>query len=163
MKAARQLFMGCAWLLIAVASHAQSVWHCSRQAELSGPDGTIPSSVLAANDSFQIASMSAQVDVIGITLRDLMDVYSGVPVRIGGQPLTACFNNDSNADNVDALSALGLSANAMSALSRKSAIVRSQLVWVSNEAAMMQCIARHFPAVGYLPATQDSSDIAPCF
>lgn len=63
--------------------------------------------------------MNANVDVIGVTLRDRMDVYAGVPVRIGGKPLTACFNTDNSLVSADALSSLGLNANAMPALARK--------------------------------------------
>jgi hypothetical protein len=92
-----------------------------------------------------------------------MDVYAGVPVRIGGKPLTACFNNDNDPSSTEALSSLGLNANAMSALARKSAIVRSQLKWVSNPDDMMRCISRNFPAVGYFTVQQDTAEVSPCF
>jgi hypothetical protein len=163
MTALRPLIAACSWLLIANLSHAQSIWHCSRQPEVGQLDGVSQQAELAPEDTFQIASMSANVDVIGVTLRDLMDVYRGVPVRIAGKPLTACFNNDNSPASVEALSSLGLNANAMAALARKSAIVRSQLQWVSNEEDMMRCIARHFPAVGYFTETQDTAEVAPCF
>lgn len=163
MTAFRKLIIGSVWLIIASLSHAQSVWHCSRQADLGLIEGEAQQAEQAPDDTFQIASMSANVDVIGVTLRDLMDVYAGVPVRIGGKPLTACFNTDKRPVSADALSSLGLNANAMSALARKSAIVRSQLQWVSNEDDMMRCISRHSPAVGYFPEPKDTAEISPCF
>jgi hypothetical protein len=163
MTALRPLIVGTAWLLIASAAPAQSVWHCSRQADLDQSGGGSYQAEQSSEDTFQIASMSTQTDVIGITLRDLIDVYAGLPVRIGGKPLTACFNNDNEVSSTEALSSLGLNANTMSALSRKSAIVRSQLKWVSNHDDMMHCISRNFPAVGYFPGPQDTAEVSPCF
>jgi hypothetical protein len=163
MTALRPLIVGTAWLLIASASPAQSVWHCSRQTDLDQSGAGSYQAEQSRDDTFQIASMSVNTDVIGITLRDLMDVYAGVPVRIGGKPLTACFNNNNEPSSTEALSSLGLNANAMSALSRKSAIVRSQLKWVSDEDDMMHCISRNFPAVGYFTAPQDTAEVSPCF
>jgi hypothetical protein len=163
MTALRQLIVGTAWLLIASGSQAQSVWHCSRQTDLDQSGAGSYQAEQSRDDTFQIASMSVNTDVIGITLRDLMDVYAGVPVRIGGKPLTACFNNNNEPSSTEALSSLGLNANAMSALSRKSAIVRSQLKWVSDENDMMHCISRNFPAVGYFTAPQDTAEVSPCF
>jgi hypothetical protein len=139
------------------------VWHCSRQTDLDQSGAGSYQAEQSRDDTFQIASMSVNTDVIGITLRDLMDVYAGVPVRIGGKPLTACFNNNNEPSSTEALSSLGLNANAMSALSRKSAIVRSQLKWVSDEDDMMHCISRNFPAVGYFTAPQDTAEVSPCF
>lgn len=163
MTALRQLIVGTAWLLIAGASQAQSVWHCSRQADLDQSGGGSYQAEQSSEDTFQIASMSTHTNVIGVTLRDLMDVYAGMPVRIGGKPLTACFNNDNDPSSMEALSSLGLNANAMSALARKSAIVRSQLKWVSNPDDMMRCISRNFPAVGYFTVPQDTAEVSPCF
>jgi hypothetical protein len=164
MTALRQLIIGTAWLLIANASAAQSVWHCSRQADLGPLVGDSAQAGQPADDGdFQIASMSANSDVIGVTLRDLVDVYAGMPVRIGGRPLTACFNSDNDPSSEQALSSLGLNTNAMSALARKSAIVRSQLIWVSNQEDMMHCISRNFPAVGYFANPKDTSEVSPCF
>jgi hypothetical protein len=163
MTALRPLIVACACLLSASPSQAQSVWHCSRQADLGQFEGAWHQAEKDTDDTFQIASMSTNVDVIGITLRDLMDVYAGVPVRIGGKPLTACFNNDNDPFSQDALSSLGLNANAMSALARKSTIVRNSLKWVSNKDDMLQCISSNFPAVGYFSTPQDTADVSPCF
>jgi hypothetical protein len=61
------------------------------------------------------------------------------------------------------LEALGLNANSMAALARKSAIVRSQLQWVSNEADMLRCMTKYRPSVGYFAGTHDTDEVAPCF
>ncbi len=148
--------------LLPALTQAQAVWHCSKQTAVSAVDVT-ETVALAAEDMFQIASMSTDVAVIGLTLRDLMDVYSGVPVRIGGRPLTACFLNDNSSTSREMLDALGLNANSMAALARKSAIVRSQLQWVSDEADMMRCMTKHHPSVGYFAETHDTDEVAPCF
>lgn len=162
-SAVRRVITGFACLLLAGASQAQSVWHCSKHADASlmGEAGQLAEP--ADHDTFQIAALSNHVDVIGITLRDLMDVYAGVPVRISGEPLTACFNNDSSSGNLEALSSLGLNPNVMTALARDASLVRSQLVAVNNPAHMQSCIERHYPAVGYFTQALDSNQISPCF
>lgn len=151
-----------ALLLALPTAQAQAVWHCSKQDSIStaAVEGAV---VTAPEDMFQIASMSTDINVIGLTLRDLMDVYSGVPVRVGGRPLTACFINDNSNTSREMLDALGLNANTMNALARKSAIVRSQLEWVSNEADMLRCMTKNAPAVGYFSEPKDNDEIAPCF
>lgn len=163
MMALRKQIIGSALLILSLTAHAQSVWHCSREPALSQGSAEPVQAGAAEADLFQISSMSTNIDIIGITLRDLMDVYAGMPVRIGGKALTACFYSDNNPDSDEALSTLGLNANAMSAMSRKSSIVRSQLVWVSNEADMMRCMVRHYPAVGYFKDVQETGEVGPCF
>ena len=148
-------------LLAQAQTHA--VWHCSTQTALSDVASPVSMAQTAPEDTFQIASMSIDANVIGLTLRDIMDVYSGVPVRVSGRPLTACFINDQSNAGREMLEALGLNASTMSALSRKSAIVRSQLQWVSNEEGMLRCMVKHVPAVGYFRDQKDTDDIAPCF
>lgn len=148
--------------LLPALAQAQAIWHCSKQTAVSEVDVT-ETLALAPEDMFQIASMSTDITVIGLTLRDLMDVYSGVPVRISGRPLTACFLNDNSSTSREMLDALGLNANSMAALARKSAIVRSQLQWVSNEADMLRCMTRHHPSVGYFAETRNTDEVAPCF
>ncbi|MEY3612813.1 MAG: hypothetical protein RJB14_2535 [Pseudomonadota bacterium] len=156
------------WAIVAVCclpsiAQAQFVWHCSKQHTLSETGLVENVAKIQQEDIFQIASLGNETDVIGITLRDLMDVYSGLPVRIGGRALKACFLNDNGQSSRDMLAALGLNANSMSALARKSAIVRSPLEWVSNEADMMRCMTKHHPAVGYFTETHETDEVAPCF
>jgi hypothetical protein len=159
----RKQIIGSALLILSITAQAQSVWHCSREPALGRGASEQLQAATNKDDLFQISSMSTNVDTIGITLRDLMDVYAGMPVRIGGQALTACFNNDNTPANEEALTTLGLNTNAMSAMSRKSSIVRSQLVWVSNDADMMRCIVRNHPAVGYFNDVQKTGEFGPCF
>lgn len=140
-----------------------AIWHCSKQTALTDAASPVSMTQTAPKDTFQIASMSIDADVIGLTLIDIMDVYSGIPVRVSGRPLTACFINDQSNAGREMLEALGLNASTMSALSRKSAIVRSQLEWVSNEEGMLRCMVKHAPAVGYFREPKDTDDIAPCF
>jgi hypothetical protein len=148
---------------LASAAHAQIVWHCSKQGAMSVMPSVETTATIEREDVFQIASMGSNPDVIGITLSDLIDVYSGLPVRIGGRPLKACFLNDNGPSSRDMLESLGLNANSMSALARKSAIVRSQLEWVSNEDDMMRCMIKNHPAVGYFTEPHETDEVAPCF
>jgi len=73
-----------------------------------------------------------------------------VNVRLSGVPLSACFMPVNDSTTVKALRALGLSADVLSALARKSAIAKSHLYRVTDEEEMKTCIARNQPAVGYL-------------
>jgi hypothetical protein len=99
-------------LLAQAQTHA--VWHCSKQTALSDVASPVSMAQTAPEDTFQIASMSIDANVIGLTLRDIMDVYSGVPVRVSGRPLTACFINDQSNAGREMLEALGLNASTMS-------------------------------------------------
>jgi hypothetical protein len=143
---------------LAPTLHAQAVWQCSR---IQVDDEALSES--EKDDSFSIASMSAAVDVINLSLRDLADVYSGRPVRVGGLPLTACFMSIDHPLTVSALETLGLNASVLKTLARKSAIVHSHLYWVSDESLMEACIASHFPAVGYMARATQTDKIAPCY
>lgn len=142
--------------------HAQAVWHCSK---LSNTSETASASqyAIAKEDVFSVASSSAN-DVVGITVRDLIDAYSGLPIQIGGgRYLTACFMTDNSPTSQAALESLGLNRSAMMALARKSTIVRSQLQWVSNGEGMLRCMVQHYPAVGYFKNARETSEVAPCF
>ena len=107
--------------------------------------------------------MSSAPDVIGVSIRDLIDIYSGVPVRVGDLPLSACFMPGRNQLSLAALQSLGLQSTAIQALARKSAIVQSNLHLVTDEQQMQTCISRHFPAVGYLSQPVNTEKILPCF
>jgi hypothetical protein len=114
-------------------------------------------------DMFVLAAQDVAEDVIRISVRDLIDVYSGVNVRLSGVPLSACFMPVNDPVTVKNLRALGLSADVLSALARKSAIAQSHLYRVSDEAEMKACIVRNQPAVGYLSHAQSIEQLAPCF
>ena len=102
-------------------------------------------------------------EVISVSILDLMDVYSGTPVKVGGQSLSACFISGNDAVTATALKSLGLKASAAQALARKSTIVQSHLYGVTDEKGMQTCIAKHFPAVGYLSVPTATAQLMPCF
>jgi hypothetical protein len=114
-------------------------------------------------DLFTLAEQGVADDVIRISVSDLIDVYSGVNVRLSGVPLSACFMPVNDPVTVKTFRALGLSADVLSALARKSAIAQSHLYRVSDEAEMKVCIARNQPAVGYLTRSESTEQLAPCF
>lgn len=151
----------CCWLLCVLVgtANAESVWHCSRMTETDVAIDNRPD----PGDVFNLAGNNGVDDVIRITLRDLIDVYSGVSVRLSGLPLSACFMPVNDTTTVKALRALGLSEDVFSALARKSAITKNNLYRVTDEVEMRACIARHQPAVGYLAQTQTTNQLAPCF
>lgn len=144
---------------LALPALAETVWHCSRAPALDVAIDNRPD----PGDLFTLAGQGGADDVIRISVRDLIDVYSGVNVRLSGVPLSACFMPVNDATTVKALRALGLSADVLSALARKSAIAQSHLYRVSDETEMKVCIARHQPAVGYLSRAQSTEQLAPCF
>jgi hypothetical protein len=145
-------------LLISCSAIADPVWHCSRNAQ-----SAMEVSASAQEDQFSLASFSSTMDVIGVSISDLIDVYSGVPVRIGGLPLSACFMPGNENLTSAALTSLGLQPAAIQALARRSAIIQSNLHIVTSVAQMLSCIARHFPAVGYLDEPHETQDSQPCF
>lgn len=138
---------------------AGPVWHCSRLPQTVGlSDGEDDDS-----QSFQLASMGGEMRAIGITLTDLIDVYEGKPILLNGRRLNACFMPAETPLTVKALNSLGLNASAMQLQARKSAIVQSHLRMVTDEPAMQACIARNFPAVGYLSRETQTDHLVPCF
>ena len=147
------------WVLLTcvTSSWADPIWHCSRTGN------TEPQNVADASEQFSLASMNAGPDVIGVSIRDLIDIYSGVPVRVGALPLSACFMPGQDALSLAALQSLGLQPSAIQALARKSSIVQSNLHLVTDEQQMRACISRHFPAVGYLSQPIDTDKVLPCF
>lgn len=145
-------------LLISCSAMADPVWHCSRN-----PISATEVSTSVQKDQFSLASFSSSMDVIGVSISDLIDVYSGVPVRIGGLPLSACFVPGNENLTAAALTSLGLQPAAIQALARRSAIIQSSLHIVTNDTQMLSCIARHFPAVGYLDEPHETQDLLPCF
>lgn len=149
----------CCLILFSSTAWADSSWHCSRHTQ-----NTITSvKASPAEDQFSIASVSSAPDVINVSVRDLIDLYSGVSVRISGVTLSACFMPSNEALTSSALTELGLYPSTIQALSRKSAIVQSNLYLVNDEAQMLQCIGKHFPAVGYVSTMTETALAAPCF
>ena len=162
--AVTRALLRCGWLAMMAAALAspalaETVWHCSRTPVLDVAIDNRPD----PGDLFTLAQQGVADDVIRISVRDLIDVYSGVNVRLSGVPLSACFMPVNDSTTVKALRALGLSADVLSALARKSAIAQSHLYRVSDETEMKVCIARHQPAVGYLSRSQSTEQLAPCF
>jgi hypothetical protein len=138
---------------------ADAVWHCSRTPAVDVATDSRPD----PGDLFTLAEQGVADNVIRISVRDLIDVYSGVSVRLSGVPLSACFMPVNDPVTGKTLRALGLSVDVLSALARKSAIAKSHLYRVTNEEEMKTCIARNQPAVGYLTQAQVTEKLAPCF
>lgn len=138
---------------------ANAVWHCSRTPVVDVATDNRPD----PGDLFSLAEQGVADDVIRISVRDLIDVYSGASVRLSGVPLSACFMPVNDPVTGKTLRALGLSADVLSALARKSAIAKSHLYRVTDEEEMKACIARNQPAVGYLTQAQVTEKLAPCF
>lgn len=148
-----------ALLLNATTVYADPVWHCSRNSNDSSTSIATP----AQEDQFSIASFNSSADVIGVSVRDLIDVYTGTAVRIGGLPLSACFFVGNDELTVSALTSLGLNLKTIESLARKSSIVQSNLYHVHTEAQMGACISKNFPAVGYLNVPTETDNFLPCF
>ena len=139
-------------------SQTEAIWHCSRL-----PGSVSQGQADEENDDFQLASMGSHMRALSITLTDLIDVYESKPVLINGRRLNACFMPAEAPLTVKALGALGLNASSMQLQARKSAIVQSHLWLVTDEADMQACIARHYPAVGYLSLETQNEQVLPCF
>ena len=147
--------------LITISSAcADPIWHCSRTAETESATNQFSHTQMS---EFSIASVNSTANVIGVSINDLIDIYSGIQVRIGGIPLSACFIATEDALTKTALSSLGLQPAVIQALSKKSSIVQSNLHLVSTNEQMLSCIEKNFPAVGYLDEPLETSSVHPCF
>ena len=132
----------------------EAVWHCTRNAvgeSTPNDDELDPGFDVSGNNT------------IGVTLNDLIAVYSGYPLRVAGKPLFACFMPGDEALSLDALDSMGFNASALQILARRSAIVQRQLEIVTSEAQMLLCMERNAPAFGYLPGPVINTSVAPCF
>lgn len=146
-------------VMLALPAWADMVWHCSRAPMAEQVAGSRPES----GELFALAQQEGADDVIQISVTDLIDVYSGVSVRLSGLPLSACFMPVNDPTTVKAMRDLGLSADVSSALARKSAIARNNLYRITDEEEMKACIKRNHPAVGYFNRAQVTEQLAPCF
>lgn len=145
----------CFALLVGASSvGAQAIWHCSR-----APSVAVSQATVLVEDDFKLSSF----DSIGVMLDDLLNVYLGRDVRIGKFPLKACFMPGDNALSRDALESLGLKSQVMKKLAAKSAIVQNQVVLVTDEQQMLQCMERNFPAFGYFASEVITEKVVPCF
>lgn len=146
------------FLLTAMPVLAHAVWHCSRV----NNEANANNAVADPNNSFSIALVGNSTDVIMISVRDLIDVYSSYDVRVSGMVLSACFIPSINSTN-QIFKDLGLNPQVIAALARKSSIINSHLYQVYDEAQMLQCITKHYPAVGYFSSEKRTEGLAPCF
>jgi hypothetical protein len=152
--------LGMAALLCAAGIHmaqAQAIWHCSRNPASAAP-APVVDPVLTVKIPFELSS-----NMVALELSDLYRVYSGIPVRVNGMPLSACFLDGGNEMNATAMGMLGLSPSALGSLARSTSIVSNHVFDVSNEQQMEACIREHHPAVGYLSKAKQSEGITPCF
>lgn len=138
---------------------ADPVWHCSKNQYTDSQTQALN----AQADQFSIASFNSSSEVIGVSVRDLMDVYTGNPVHIGGLPLSACFLISDETLTTSALTSLGIQSMSAQALAKKSSIVQSTLHIVQSEQQMFSCVAKNFPAVGYASKPTVTSSVSPCF
>lgn len=146
------------FILIGGSVWADPVWHCSRTA-----NEVKNVAIETQENQFSLASFNSSIDVIGVSISDLIDVYSGVVTRIGGLPLSACFMPSNEGLTSAALTSLGLLPSVVHALARKNSIIQSNLHFVTDEKQMLLCIAQHFPAVGYLDEPTETDAVLPCF
>lgn len=139
---------------------ASPIWHCSRTIST---ESTANAEQIAQQDQFSIASFNSSSEAISVSVRDLIDIYTGNPVRVGGLQLSACFLINNQSLTYEALTSLGIQLKTIEALARRNSIAQNNLFYVTDEVQMNTCIAKNFPAVGYLPHPIDTAKILPCF
>lgn len=150
-------------LLVSSMAYAEPVWHCSRNGNSDITDASAQVQAPSLENQFSIASYNSSAEAIGVSVRDLIDIYTGTPVSLGGLPLSGCFLVKNESLTVAALTSLGIKPNTIEALARRSSIVQSNLHHVTDETQMSSCIAKNFPAVGYLSVGTHTSKLMPCF
>jgi hypothetical protein len=147
------------WHFVGVAdaitlSEPRGIWHCSRNLP-----STPSAYAMAEQDEFKLSSM----DTIGVTLTDLLNVYLGKDVSIGGLHLVGCYMPGQEALSKDILKSLDLKSHVLQKLSAKNAIAQGHVITVIDETQMQACLESHFPAFGYLSRETISEKFAPCF
>jgi len=159
MNLLRSLAIGQLLLVSSVALNAQTIWHCSKQSAVWVADQRAQKA-MAPEDVFQIASINTHPSVIGITLRDLMDAYSGVPVRVSGQALTACVMREPQST---ALESLGIGSGQAASLPQINREGPQPLQWVNTTDDMLSCMLNNHPSVGYFTEFIETPEVLPCF
>jgi len=133
---------------------ADPVWHCSRS-EVQVAD---------ASDDFTLAALTLEREVIRISLKDLYVVYQGAPVKMsGGLPLSACVISNNSNLTATAMQSIGVRSATLKVLARESTQSKSQVHLVQDEMAMLACITKHHPAIGYLSKATHTEAVGPCF
>jgi hypothetical protein len=140
------------------ANTATAHWHCSKHPN--AQEATLTNASVT-DDFFDLTS--SRHDTVGVSLTDLIDVYNGQIVLMGHRQLTACFLAGHHALNQSAQERVGLQWTSLEQIQRRSAIDYKHVRMVQSESEMLQCIATHYPAVGYLSQPTVTVAVAPCF
>jgi hypothetical protein len=103
-------------------------------------------------------------EVIRISLRDLYNVYQDIPTRMsGGLPLSACVITENASLTTAALQSIGTQPLVVKALASQTNLSKSNIHMVRDESAMLSCIAKNHPAIGYLSKDTHTEAVGPCF
>jgi hypothetical protein len=132
---------------------ADAIWHCSRS----------DVQIADASDNFTLASLSLEREVIRMSLRDLYEVYKGLPVKMtGSQALSACITRDAG-KTLSIMKSLGAESTASKILSTRNKTAPPNIYVVEGEEEMEACISQRHPAVGYLSRVKNTEVVGPCF
>jgi hypothetical protein len=137
--------------LMSASALANPIWHCSR------------SDVQIANaaDDFSLAALSAEREVIRLSLCDLYNVYQGTPVKLsGGFALSACVVSNDAVLTTTAMRSIG---KKIPFAAQESKGAESNIKFVADESAMLNCIDKNQPAIGYLSKATHTEAVGPCF
>jgi len=137
--------------LMSTPAWANPIWHCSR------------SDVQIANaaDDFSLAALNAEREVIRLSLWDLYNVYQGTTVKLsGGFALSACVVSNDAVLTTTAMRSIG---TRLPLMAQESKGTKSNVKIVSDESAMLNCIAKYQPAIGYLSKATHTEAVGPCF
>jgi len=136
------------------AASAEPIWHCSRS----------DVQIADASDNFTLAALTLDREVIRISLRDLYTVYQGTAVKLtGGLPLSACIVSGNKSLTFSAMKSIGAQTATLISLTRAHALTSSNLHVIQDESAMLSCIEKHHPAIGYLSTVTKTEAVGPCF
>lgn len=139
--------------LISQPVRADGIWHCSRS----------DVQIADASDNFTLASLSLEREVIRMSLRDLYEVYKGMPVKMtGNQALSACIASDSR-QTLLIMKSLGAESTASKILSSGYKTAHPNIYVVHGDEEMEACISQRHPAVGYFSRVKNTEVVGPCF
>lgn len=139
----KKLLLSC--VLIGTPAWADPVWHCSRS----------DVQIADASNDFTLAALNIEREVIRLSLRDLYDVYQGTPIKLsGGLQLSACIVGNNSKLTATAMNSIG---------AKPGPAIKGALYFIEDESAMLACITKNHPAIGYLSEATHTEAVGPCF
>lgn len=153
-KGFKNFLMNFIVLIFCGHTYANPVWHCSRNNV----------QIADASDNFTLAALTIEREVISLSLRDLYTAFHDSPVKMNGNiVLSACIIGNKSELTMLAMNSIGEKSALINSINTQSKFRHSHIHVVNDESAMLSCISKNHPAVGFLSIATKREDVGPCF